>query len=107
VTHFIKAAKVIDIVVQSMMTDEQLLLLQIQKKFFLDNQEVSSCSSEPEPVDVFNDSTKVVEALAIKKKVKKVLQKITNNKMSALDWRLLLGIIEKDLKRNDIITSFA
>ena len=90
-----------------MMTDEQLLLLQIQKKFFLDNQEVSSCSSEPEPVDVFNDSTKVVEALAIKKKVKKVLQKITSNKMSALDWRLLLGIIEKDLKRNDIITSFA
>jgi hypothetical protein len=102
ITKIIKAAKVLDIVIQSMMTDEQMLLLQLQKKNVLEDHEVSSCISEPEPVDVFNDSTKVVEGLVIKNKVKKVVQKIMSNKMSALDWRLVYGIIEKDFKKHDV-----
>jgi hypothetical protein len=84
-----------------MMTDEQQLLLFLQKKNVLDDKEVSSCVSEPEPVDVFNDNTKVVEGLVIKNKVKKILQKIMSSNMSALDWRLVYGIIEKDFKKHD------
>ena len=38
----------------------------------------------------------------IKNKMKKMLQKITSNKMSALDWRLVYGIIEKDFKRHEV-----
>jgi hypothetical protein len=102
IRQIIKSARVLEIVVQSMMTDEQMLLLQLQKKNVLEDHEVSSCISEPEPVDVFNDSTKVVEGLVIKNKVKKVVQKIMSNKMSALDWRLVYGIIEKDFKKHDV-----
>lgn len=41
----------------------------------------------------------------IKQKVKKLLQKIMSNKMTALDWRLVYGIIEKDFKKHDLFTS--
>ena len=43
-----------------------------------------------------------MEGLVIKNKIKKMLQKITSNKMSALDWRLVYGIIEKDFKRHEV-----
>jgi len=80
-----KSAKVLEIVVESMFNDERNMLLKFQKKNFLNDEEASSKTSEPEPVDVFNDKTKVMERLSIKKQVNKVLEKISSIKMSALD----------------------
>ena len=101
ITHVMKSAKVLEIVVESMFNDEQHMLLKIQKKNFLDDEETSSKTSEPEPVDVFNDKTKVMERLSIKKQVNKVLEKISSSKMSTLDWRLVYGIVEKDFKKHE------
>jgi len=67
----------------------------------LESDHMTTSSSEPEPVDIINDKSRIYENLITKNKIKRLLIKINGGDMSALDWRLVYGVLEKNFHKQD------
>jgi hypothetical protein len=67
----------------------------------LESDHKTTSSSEPEPVDIINDKSRIFEGLIVKNKIKRLLMKMNSGDMSTLDWRLVYGVLEKNFRKQD------
>lgn len=67
----------------------------------LESENQTTSSSDPEPVDIIDDSTRLAEGLVVKNKIKRLLVKMNSGEMSALDWRLVYGVLERNFRKHD------